>query len=85
MVLLSGLHTEIADLALLLVVAAAVTVIFKMLKQPVVLGYIVAGMLVGSYSGFFPSIIKGDNIKLWGEIGVIFLLFAMGLEFSFKN
>lgn len=85
MVLLAHLPTEILDLALLLGVAGVVTIIFKLLKQPVVLGYIVAGMLVGSYSNFFPTIMEGDNIKLWGEIGVIFLLFAMGLEFSFKK
>lgn len=83
--LLSGLATEIYDLAFLLIVAGIVTVIFKLLKQPVVLGYIVAGMLVGSYSNFFPSINNGENINLWGELGVIFLLFAMGLEFSFKK
>lgn len=87
MVLLSEmLATEISDLAILLIVAGVVTIIFKLLKQPVVLGYIVAGMIVGSYSfDLLPSISNGKNINLWGELGVIFLLFAMGLEFSFKK
>lgn len=82
---LLSIATEIYDLAFLLIVAGVVTVLFKLMKQPVVLGYIVAGMLVGSYSNFFPSVNNGENINLWGELGVIFLLFAMGLEFSFKK
>ncbi len=75
----------ITDLAFLLVVAGVVTVIFKWLKQPVVLGYIVAGFITGPHFSFFPTIGDGANINIWGEIGVIFLLFAMGLEFSFKK
>lgn len=82
---LLSIAAEIYDLAFLLIVAGVVTVLFKLLKQPIVLGYIVAGMLVGSYSNFFPSVNNGENINLWGELGVIFLLFAMGLEFSFKK
>lgn len=75
----------ITDLAFLLMVAAIVTVIFKWLNQPVVLGYIVVGFLAGPYFNFFPSFGDSENIKVWGEIGVIFLLFALGLEFSFKK
>ena len=82
---MTHLPSIITDLAFLLIVAGIVTIIFKWLKQPVVLGYIVAGLLTGPYSNFFPSIVDGENMKIWGEIGVIFLLFAMGLEFSFKK
>lgn len=82
---MTHLPSIITDLAFLLIVAGIVTIIFKWLKQPVVLGYIVAGLLTGPYSNFFPTIGDGENMKVWGEIGVIFLLFAMGLEFSFKK
>jgi CPA2 family monovalent cation:H+ antiporter-2 len=75
----------IADLALILGVAALVTLVFKKLKQPVVLGYIVAGLLVGPNFKLFPTVIEIDGIKTWAEIGVIFLLFGLGLEFSFKK
>ncbi|WP_413291153.1 cation:proton antiporter [Bdellovibrio sp. HCB337] len=75
----------IQDLALILVVAAVVSLIFKKLKQPVVLGYLVAGMLVGPHQPYFPSVIDHAGISIWAEIGVIFLLFAIGLEFSFRK
>ncbi|MDR1747338.1 MAG: cation:proton antiporter [Tannerella sp.] len=75
----------IHDLALILITAGGVTVLFKWLKQPVVLGYIVAGFLAGPNFVFFPSITDSINIQIWAEIGVIFLLFALGLEFSFKK
>jgi Kef-type K+ transport systems, membrane components len=75
----------ISDLALILGTAAIVTLIFKRLNQPVVLGYLVAGFLVSPKTSFFPTIVGIDSIQLWGEIGVIFLLFALGLEFSFKK
>jgi CPA2 family monovalent cation:H+ antiporter-2 len=75
----------IHDLALILITAGVVTILFKWLKQPVVLGYIVAGFLAGPNFVFFPSITDSVNISLWAEIGVIFLLFALGLEFSFKK
>ncbi|MBK5722341.1 cation:proton antiporter [Dysgonomonas sp. Marseille-P4677] len=75
----------ISDLAFLLIVAGIVTIIFKWLKQPVVLGYIIAGFLTGPHSNFFPSVSNTESINIWGEIGVIFLLFGMGLEFSFKK
>ena len=82
---MTHLPSIITDLAFLIGVAAIVSIIFKKLKQPVVLGYIVAGFLAGPYTNFFPTIGDGENINVWGEIGVIFLLFAMGLEFSFKK
>jgi CPA2 family monovalent cation:H+ antiporter-2 len=75
----------IQDLALILITAGIVTIIFKWLKQPVVLGYIVAGFLAGPSFVFIPSVIDATNISIWAEIGVIFLLFALGLEFSFKK
>ncbi|MBC7372352.1 MAG: cation:proton antiporter [Bdellovibrionaceae bacterium] len=75
----------IQDLALILVVAAFVSLTFKKLKQPVVLGYLVAGMLVGPHQEFLPKVTDLEGINLWAEIGVIFLLFAIGLEFSFRK
>lgn len=75
----------IIDLALILCAAAVITLIFKKLKQPVVLGYIIAGFLVGPNFKMFPSITDVDGIRTWAEIGVIFLLFGLGLEFSFKK
>ena len=75
----------ISDLALILIVAGLATVVFKRLKQPVVLGYIVAGFLVGPHFGYFPSVIHEANIEFWAELGIIFLLFSLGLEFSFKK
>lgn len=82
---MTHLPSIITDLAFLLIVAGIITIIFKWLNQPVVLGYIVAGFLTGPHSNFFPTIGDGGNINVWGEIGVIFLLFALGLEFSFKK
>lgn len=75
----------ITDLALILGAAALVTLIFKKLKQPVVLGYIIAGLLVGPNFNLFPTIVEFENIRTWADIGVIFLLFSLGLEFSFKK
>lgn len=75
----------IENLALILGVAALVIFIFKWLKQPVVLGYLVAGFLVSPHVSLFGSFIDEQNVQLWGELGVIFLLFALGLEFSFKR
>src|SRR5688572_14786671 len=75
----------ISDLALILGAAAVITLIFKWLKQPVVLGYIIAGLLVGPNFKLFPTIVEIDSIRTWADIGVIFLLFGLGLEFSFKK
>ena len=75
----------IQDLALILIAGAIVTLLFRRIKQPLVLGYIIAGFLVGPHFDFFPSISDSDNIETWAEIGVIFLLFSLGLEFSFKK
>ncbi|MCU7695049.1 cation:proton antiporter [Haoranjiania flava] len=75
----------IQDLALILIAAAAVTIIFKKIRQPLVLGYIIAGFFVGPYFSFFPNIVDASNVSIWANIGVIFLLFSLGLEFSFKK
>lgn len=76
----------IQDLALILIVAAIVTLLFKKLKQPVVLGYIVAGFLVSDKMPYMPSVAdKGNSVEEWAEIGVMFLMFCLGLEFSVKK
>lgn len=75
----------LSDLALILIVAGVVTVLFKKLKQPLVLGYIVAGVLTGPYITFIPTVNNLESVEFWGKIGVIFLLFGLGLEFNFKK
>ncbi len=75
----------IKDLALILVVAGVVTLVFKKLKQPLVLGYIVAGFLVSPHMPYVASVVDKENIQTWADIGVMFLLFSLGLEFSFKK
>ncbi len=75
----------IADLALILVLGAVSTILFRKLKQPIVLGYIVAGFLVGPHFDYFPTIHNEENIEFWAQIGIIVLLFSLGLEFSFKK
>ena len=79
------LPTIIADLGLILAVAAITTLIFKKIKQPVMLGYIIAGVFVGPHVDLFPSVMDEEGVKTLSEIGVIFLLFSLGLEFSFKK
>jgi len=79
------LDSLIADLALILIVAGAVTLIFRRLKQPVVLGYIVAGFLISPNFQYIPTIVEQTDISVWADIGVIFLMFGLGLEFSFKK
>ena len=80
-----GIPTMIQDLALMLVVAGVVTLIFKRLKQPLVLGYIVAGFLVSPHMPLTASVADTEDIHLWADIGVMFLLFSLGLDFSFKK
>lgn len=75
----------ITDLALILGAAAIITLLFRWLKQPLVLGYIIAGILVSPNLKLTPSILEVHNVQVWAEIGVIFLLFSLGLEFSFKK
>ena len=82
---MNTLEPLIADLALILICAGAMTLLFKWLKQPVVLGYIVAGFLASPNMPYMPSVSDLHGVHLWSEIGVIFLLFALGLEFSFRK
>ncbi|MDL2296964.1 cation:proton antiporter [Bacteroidales bacterium OttesenSCG-928-E04] len=82
---MSHLPTLISDLALILITAGVTTILFKWLKQPVVLGYIVAGFLISPHFVLLPSVADVANVSTWAEIGIIFLLFALGLEFSFKK
>ncbi len=82
---MSELAPLIADLALILICAGVMTLIFKKLKQPLVLGYIVAGFIASPHFALTPSVMDAASIHVWSDIGVIFLLFALGLEFSFKK
>ncbi len=75
----------ITDLGLILAAAAVTTLIFKWIRQPLVLGYILAGFLVGPHFSLLPTVVDDESITIWAEIGVIFLLFSLGLEFSFKK
>lgn len=75
----------ITDLAYIMVVAGVVTILFKRLKQPLVLGYIVAGFLAGPHMPYTPTVADTENVETWSQIGVIFLMFSLGLEFSFKK
>ena len=82
---MAELPTLIKDLALILIVAGIVTLVFKRLKQPLVLGYIVAGFLVSPHMPYTASVMDSENVHLWADIGVMFLLFSLGLDFSFKK
>ena len=80
---MSALPAIVSDLAMILLVAGITTLLFKKLNQPLVLGYIIAGFITGPHFNLFPTVVDRANIQTWSEIGVIFLLFALGLEFSF--
>lgn len=82
---MSHIPSLIIDLALILVSAGIFTLIFKRIKQPLVLGYIVAGILAGPYVDYLPTVVDKADIDIWAEIGVVFLLFALGLDFSIKK
>jgi CPA2 family monovalent cation:H+ antiporter-2 len=73
------------DLAYILITAGFASVLFRKLRQPIAIGYLIAGFLVGPNFSFSPSVIESQSIKVWAEIGIIFLLFALGLEFNFKK
>ncbi len=79
------LDNLIIDLALILAVAGIVTLIMRKLKQPIVLGYIIAGFLISPNFTYLPNVLRAGDISTWAEIGIIFLMFALGLEFSFKK
>ena len=80
-----NINSLITDLAFILVLGAITTVLFKFLKQPVVLGYIVAGFLASPNFALLPSVTTAENIEFWAQLGIIVLLFSLGLEFSFKK
>ena len=82
---MSEIPALINDLAYILVSAGIVTIVFKRLKQPLVLGYIVAGFLVSPHMPYTASVVDTENVHLWADIGVMFLLFSLGLDFSFKK
>lgn len=82
---MSELPTLINDLALILIVAGVVTLVFKKLRQPLVLGYVMAGFLVSPHMPYTMSVMDNVDIKTWADIGVMFLLFSLGLDFSFKK
>lgn len=82
---MTHLPVLIADLGLILAAGGITTLLFKKIKQPLVLGYILAGIIVGPYLNFTPTVTDHKSITTWAEIGVIFLLFSLGLEFSFKK
>ena len=82
---MAHLDALISDLALILILAGIITLLFKKLKQPVVLGYIVAGFLASPHFTFLPTVTDVATIDIWAEIGIIVLLFSLGLEFSFRK
>ncbi len=79
------LYPMIIDLGLILMTAGIALLLFRKIKQPVVLGYLIAGFLAGNHFDFFPSVTDIHSVEVWAEIGIIFLLFSLGLEFSFKK
>ena len=80
-----NVESLITDLAFILLLGAVVTVVFKWIRQPVVLGYIVAGFLASPHFKYLPSVTTESNIEFWAQIGIVVLLFSLGLEFSFKK
>jgi CPA2 family monovalent cation:H+ antiporter-2 len=82
---MSSLPSIFLDLAIILITAGVITIIFKWLKQPLVLGYIVAGFFIGPYFPWFPAIKDPASVQVWSDIGIVFLMFALGLEFSIKK
>lgn len=80
-----NINLLISDLALILVLAGIASLVFKLLKQPAVLGYIVAGFLASPHFSFLPTVSSHENIEFWAQIGIVVLLFSLGLEFSFKK
>ena len=80
-----AIHSLIVDLTLITIYAAITTLLCKKLKQPIVLGYVLAGIFAGPYFNLLPTVMDKEDLTLWADIGVIFLLFGLGLEFSFKK
>ena len=82
---MENLPAIFTDLAVILIAAGVITVVFKWLKQPLVLGYILAGFFIGPYFKWFPGVTDAANIHVWSDIGIVFLMFGLGLEFSLKK
>ncbi len=82
---MSSLPPLFLDIAIILITAGVITVVFKWLKQPLVLGYIVAGFFIGPYFPWFPAVKDAADVHVWSDIGIVFLMFALGLEFSIKK
>ncbi len=80
-----NVESLITDLAFILILGAGTTLFFKWIKQPVVLGYIVAGFLASPHFKYLPSVTTESNIEFWAQLGIVVLLFSLGLEFSFKK
>lgn len=80
-----NVESLVTDLAFILLLGSVVTVLFKWLKQPVVLGYVVAGFLASPHFHYLPSVTTESNIEFWAQLGIVVLLFSLGLEFSFKK
>lgn len=76
------IYPLISDLGLILMTAAIAVLLFRKIKQPLVLGYLIAGFLAGNHFDFFPSVNDMHSVEVWAQIGIIFLLFSLGLEFS---
>ncbi len=74
-----NVESLITDLAFILLLGAVVTVVFKWIRQPVVLGYIVAGFLASPHFKYLPSVTTESNIEFWAQIGIVVLLFSLGL------
>ena len=79
---MENLPAIFTDLAVILIAAGVITVVFKWLKQPLVLGYILAGFFIGPYFKWFTGVTDAANIHVWSDIGIVFLMFGLGLEFS---
>ena len=82
---MSTLPPLVIDLALILIVAGITTLVFRRLRQPLILGYILAGFLTGPHMSYMPSVSDTHSIHTWSEIGVIFIMFTLGLAFSFRK
>ena len=82
---MESLDRFILDLTLILLAASVSAVILKKMKQPVVLGYIIAGFLISPNFKWLPTVVDSADISVWADIGMIFLMFSLGLEFNFKK
>lgn len=82
---MQNLAPLIRDLAVILAIAGLVTFLFQLIRQPIVLGYLIAGIIVGPHTGSLIYVTDTENLQTLAELGVIFLIFSLGLEFSFRK